>query len=130
MFPSRLREVSLLSVCQRTPSDYTTKIQNIFDLRKYYSNKIPPFSLNYVKLGLPKNTTFSEKMNNHIVRKISTRKRYHGHRFSGILRLNSDTTPIFPPQAKICTFADDNKGLPPGCPSCITLKPFIYYVKR
>ena len=89
-----------------------------------------PFSLNYVKTIVPKNTTFPEKMNNHIVRKISTLKRYIEHHFSGFLRHNSDTTPIYPPPAKICTFADDKIGVASGFPSCITLKPFIYYVKR
>lgn len=68
-----------------------------------------PFSLNYVKLDVPKNTTFSEKMNNHIVRKISTRKRYLQRQFRG----NSVVTPWklrrTSDKQKICTFADDIK---------------------
>lgn len=109
MFPSSLLEVSMLSVCQRPPSYYTTKVQNLFELRKHYSNKMHPFSLNCVKIIVPKNTTFTEKMNNQNV-KIFCPKIDHK---SGHFRGNSVVTPwklrTTSDKQKICTFADDKK---------------------
>lgn len=71
--------------------------------------KITPFSLNYVKQGIPKSNNFPEKMNNPIVKKFSPINDHESGHFRG----NSVVTPwklhTSSDKQKICTFADDKK---------------------
>ena len=107
MFPSGLPEVSVLSVFQRPPSDYITKVQNIFELRKHYSNKMHPFQLNFVKDTLPKNNIFVEKMTNPIVKKFCPKNDHESGHFRGSSEVTPRKLRTTSVKQKICTFADD-----------------------
>lgn len=68
-----------------------------------------PFSLNCVKIIVPKNTTFTEKMTNQFVKIICLKNDPENGQFRG----NSVVTPwklhTTSVKQKICTFADDKK---------------------